>query len=299
MYVLLGANGQITSQLASLLLAGGHPIRVAGRSAATMAPLAEAGAQLAVGDVGDARFLEHAFAGATAAYTMIPPCYAEPDMRAAQDRIGAAIAEGLARARVPRVVNLSSIGAELPTGTGPIEGLHAQEGRLDALTGVSLLHLRPGSFMENFLPLAPVAAAAGILPGMEAPDVALPLVATRDVAATAAQALLSPDLQGVRVLHAPRHMTMREAAAVLGAAIGRPDLPYVQSDPAEGQAQLRAQGLSADAAAQIAALAHWLSTTALASVNAAPALVQPTTIERFAAEVFAAACPTSQPVVAR
>ena len=290
MYVLLGANGQITSQLAALLRAGGHPVRVIGRSAATMAPLAAAGAQLAVGDPGDAGFLAQAFEGATAAYTMIPPCYAEPDMRAAQDRIGAAIARALASARVPRVVNLSSIGAELESGTGPIEALHAQEARLDALPGLARLHLRPGFFMENFLPLAGVVAAAGVLPGMEAPDVPVSLVATRDVAATAARALLSPELQGVQVLHAPRHVTMREAATVLGAAIGRPALPYVQSDPAEGQAQLRAQGLSASAAAKIAALAHWLSTTALDSVSAAPAVVQPTTLEHFAAEVFAPAC---------
>ena len=290
MYVLLGANGQITSQLASQLLADGLPVRVIGRSAATMAPLAAAGAQLAVGDPGDARFLAQAFEGATAAYTMIPPCYAEPDMHAAQDRIGAAIAQALAMSRVPRVVNLSSIGAELASGTGPIEALHAQEARLNALPGLALLHLRPGSFMENFLPLAGVVATAGVLPGMEAPDVPLPLVATRDVAATAARALLSPELQGVQVLHAPRHVTMREAAAILGAAVGRPALPYVQSDPAAGQAQLRAQGMSASAAAKIAALAHWLSTTALESVTAAPAVVQPTTLERFAAEVFAPAC---------
>ena len=182
MFVLLGSNGQITSQLARRLLAGSHRVRVVGRQAGTLAPLAAAGAEVAVGEPGDAEFLQRAFTGATAAYTMIPPCYGEPDMRVAQDRIGTAIATALAKARVPRVVNLSSIGAELPRGTGPIEGLHAQEQRLDALREIDLLHLRPGSFMENLLPAAAVVAEAGILPGMEAPDAAIPMVATRDVA---------------------------------------------------------------------------------------------------------------------
>ena len=118
MYVLLGSNGQITSQLTALLRAAGHPVRVVGRSADALAPLAKAGAEVAVGDVADAAFLEHAFAGARGAYTMIPPCYAEQDMRAAQDRIGAAIARALPRVRVPRVVNLSSIGAECRTAPG-------------------------------------------------------------------------------------------------------------------------------------------------------------------------------------
>ncbi|QJW83801.1 hypothetical protein HK414_06680 [Ramlibacter terrae] len=232
---------------------------------------------------------ERTFRGATAAYTMTPPNYDAPRMRAAQDRIGEAIATALRQAAVPRVVNLSSIGAELAHGTGPIEGLHAQEQRLDAIAGIDLLHLRPGSFMENLLPAAAAVAAAGMLPGMESPDAAIPMVATRDIAAAAARELMAPQHRGVLLLHAARHVTMREAAAALGAAIGRPNLPYVQSAPAEAKAMLRAHGFSADAADQIEALAQWLSTSPLASAVAGPVALQPTTIETFAQETFAPA----------
>ncbi len=289
MFVLLGSNGQITSQLARLLLAQGHPIRVVGRNAGALAPLAAAGAEIAVGDAADARFLAQAFAGATAAYTMIPPCYAEPDMRDAQDRIGEAIAQALQQARVPRVVSLSSIGAELTAGTGPIAGLHAQERRLDALAGIDLLHLRPGSFMENLLPLAGVVAAAGVLPGMEAPDAAIPMVATRDVAAVAARELVSPTHRGVLVLHAAGPISMRAAAALLGQAIGRDALAYFQSPAAQVKEQLLEAGFSEDAADQMEALARWLSTSPLASMSVAPAEVQPTDFARFARDVFAPA----------
>lgn len=287
MFVLLGSHGQITSKLARLLLSAGHPVRVVGRHAHALAPLAAAGAQVAIGDAADAAFLERAFTGATAAYTMIPPSYGEPDMRQAQDRIGEAIALALSRVQVPRVVNLSSIGAELPQGTGPIEALHAQEQRLGSLHATDLLHLRPGSFMENFLPVAAVVAAAGVLPGMESPDARIPMVATRDVAAVAARELTAPQHRGALLLHAPRHMTMREAAAVLGAAVGSPGLAYVQSTAAEGKAELRAHGFSASAADQIEALARWLSTSPLASAEVAPLQLQPTTLEAFAKEVFA------------
>jgi uncharacterized protein YbjT (DUF2867 family) len=292
MFVLLGSSGQITSQLAHQLLGAGHAVRVVGRNQAALAPLAKAGAELAVGDPGNAAFLERAFTGATAAYTMVPPCYAEPDMRAAQDRLGSAIAQALRLARVPRVVNLSSVGAELAEGTGPVAGLHAQEQRLAGLPGV--LHLRPGSFMENYLAALHPVAAAGVLPGLEAADATIPLVATRDIAAVAARELTKPSLEGVLIIHAALLATPRDVAAVLGQAIGQPGLPYVQSTPQDMKAVLLAQGFSADAADQLDALARWLSTSPLASVSAAPAEIQPTTLETFAHEVFAPAFKATQ-----
>jgi uncharacterized protein YbjT (DUF2867 family) len=289
MFVLLGSNGQITSQLARRLMAAGHPVRVVGRNADALATLRTAGAQIAIGDVSDTAFLERALAGATAAYTMTPPCYAEPDMHAAQERFGEAVVQALRRARVPRVVNLSSVGAELPAGTGPIVALHAQERRLDSIDGSDLLHLRPGSFMENHLAAVATVAAGGPLSGMEAPDVPIPMVATRDIAAVAERELVAPQHRGVLVLHAPTHMTMRAVAAALGAATGNSGLQYVQVAPSEMKAALRAEGVSADAADQLEALARWLSTAPLASVAAGPVAVQPTSIEDFAREIFAPA----------
>lgn len=289
MFVLLGSNGQIASKIAGLLLAAGHPVRVVGRNASALALLARAGAQVAVGDPGDCVFLERAFSDATGVYTMIPPCYADDDMRGAQDRIGTSIARALDKVRVSRVVNLSSLGAELPKGTGPIEALYAQEQRLNAVDGIDLLHLRPGSFMENLLPSAAVIAAAGVLPGMEDPDATVPMAATRDIAAVAVRELTRPTHRGELILHAPRHMAMREVPAVLGTTIGKPSLRYVQAEAAEAKAELRSQGFSSSAADQMEALARWLSTSPLASFNAAPVELQPTTIEMFAREVFAPA----------
>lgn len=289
MYVLLGSSGQITSQIARILLDGGHPVRVIGRNREALAGLEDAGARIAVGDPADAAFLASAFADATAVYTMLPPCYQEPDMRAAQHRIGEAIAEALRRATGPRVVNLSSVGAELPHGTGPIEALHAQEQRLDAIGTVDLLHLRAGYFMENLLAAIPEIAAAGVISGMESPDAPIPMVATADIAQTVAQELVTLRHRGVLQLQAPRHITLREAARVIGSAIGKPDLQYLQAAPEETKRTLRTHGMSADAVDQLEALSRWLSRMSTESATAATVAVQATTIEAFARERFAPA----------
>ena len=73
MYALMGANGNITSKTARLLLSAGQPVRVLGRNAAHLASLKQAGADVLVGGALDPDFLTSAFRGASAVYTMIPP----------------------------------------------------------------------------------------------------------------------------------------------------------------------------------------------------------------------------------
>src|SRR5688572_10176685 len=94
----------------------------------------------------------------------------------------------------------------------------------------------------------------GAYADMTAPDSPLPMVATADIARVVARELSTPSGKGKRVLHlrAPSLYTMREATALLGAAIDKPDLAYVQSDPSEGKAALMQQGFSASAAALLA-----------------------------------------------
>lgn len=287
MYVLLGANGNITSRVATALLDRQQPVRVIGRYPASLETLRRRGAELAIGDARDAGFLAQAFAGATAVYAMVPPAYDTPDMRRSQAAFGTAIASALARAGVKRVVNLSSIGAELPAGTGPIAGLHEQEQRLNALPGVDLLHLRPGYFMENHLHAAGAIAALGVYASLEASDVPVPMIAARDIAGIVVRELLQPAAHGVLHLHAPRWYTFREVAGILGVAIGRPGLKHVQAEPAQARAAMLQAGFSADAAAKMEEMARWLSTSARASLPG-PVEVTPTTLEQFAPQFKAA-----------
>lgn len=126
MFTVMGATGRTGSAVTKHLLAAGERVRVVGRSAERLAPLVEAGAEPAVGDATDAAFLAGAFDGAEAGYVMFPYDPGTPDYFGEQRRMGAAV-EG---AGLRRVVLLSSMGAELPSGTGFVSSLYEHEQRL-------------------------------------------------------------------------------------------------------------------------------------------------------------------------
>lgn len=289
MYVLLGSNGNIASQAARILLSQGRPVRVIGRNAQSLATLKAAGAETVVGDISTEQFLAKAFSGATAVYAMIPPNYAAADMLAEQDRLGTAIANAIVTAGVRQVVNLSSTGAHLAAGTGPIVGLHRQEQRLNALAGVNVLHLRPGYFFENHLSAIGTIQAIGIYADMTASNTPIPMIATADIAQVVARELTSAGAIGKRVLHlhAPQFYSMAESAATLGTAIGKPDLKHVQGDPTQVKSALMQHGFSADVARRFEEMSDAFSTGRLnGELAAGPTEITPTKLEQFASTAF-------------
>ncbi len=291
MYALMGANGNITSKAARLLLGQGKTVRVIGRDAIRLKPLRDAGAELAVGDALDVTFLAQAFRGANAVYTTIPPDYTTPDHRQFQNAVGEAIAQAIAKSGVRVVVNLSSAGASLPGGTGPIVGLHEQEQRLNKLAGVNILHLRPGYFMENHFHAVSLIKATGVYPDLIASDVPIPMIATQDIAAVVANELVRPSFKGHVVKHllGPRSLTMPEATGILGAAIGKPDLKYVEADPAQAKAGMVQLGFSRNFADLIEEMSRALSDGRInGTFTRDAASFTPTTLESFA-PVFAQA----------
>jgi uncharacterized protein YbjT (DUF2867 family) len=149
------------------------------------------------------------------------------------------------------VVFLSSLGGDLPGGTGPIAGLHAQEERLRNLHGVNVLILRPALFFENLYATLGLIKHQGITGGALAPDLSVPMIATRDIADVAARALKAREWTGVvvRELLGPRDLTYAEATQILGTRIGKPDLQYVQFPYADYAAALVQMGMSQDFAA--------------------------------------------------
>ena len=134
---------------------------------------------------------------------------------------------------MPYVVALSAIGAELASGNGFIASLHRQERRLRALDRVNLMILRPGAFFEGFY--AATIRHERVVADSVAPEAKVPMIATADIAAVAAGALRERSWNGVvvRELLGPRDLTYSEAAAAIGAAIGEPDLQYIQLPDAE------------------------------------------------------------------
>jgi uncharacterized protein YbjT (DUF2867 family) len=131
--------------------------------------------------------------------------------------------------------------------------------------------------------------AIGSYEDMTAPDVPLPMVATADIAQVIARELRTPSGEGKRVLHlrGPQLYTMREAAALLGAAVGKPGLGYVQAHPQRGRAALLQLGFSASAASMLEEMSAAFSSGILNGEHEkGPTEITQTTLEEFAATVF-------------
>ena len=289
MIAVMGATGNTGRMVSERLLEGGSDVRALGRSADRLAGLVAKGAEAAVGEAADAGYLTGAFRGAEAVYTLLPPNLQADDYSAFQDQVGEAIAGAIEESGVGHVVFLSSIGADQPEGTGPIAGLHRQEGRLRSLEGVDVLALRPGFFFENHLETLGLIKHQGINGGAVAPDTSLPMIATRDIAEAAAKALITRDFSGfvVRELLGPRDLTMAEANGIIGDAIGNPDLTYVQFPYEDFEASLAQMGLPANIAALYTEMARAFNTGMVRSLEGRSAAnTTPTSFETFAAEVL-------------
>jgi len=289
MYVITGATGNIGSRTADILLAKGEKVRVIGRSAAKLQRFVDRGAEAMVGDLKDGNFVTRAFSGATAVFTMIPPDYTAPDFRAYQNRVSGNLATAISNAEVKYVVNLSSQGAELPEGTGPVLGLRDQEERLNGLEGVNLLHLRPTYFMENLLMNIPLINRMGIAGSAVRGDQKLAMIATRDIAARAAEHLVRRDFTGKRVedMLGQRDLSLDEAIAVIGRRIGMPDLKYVQFPYKEAEIGMREMGISADVSRLFIEMSRALNDGLFAVGRPrTPDNTSPTSIEEFS-ETFA------------
>jgi uncharacterized protein YbjT (DUF2867 family) len=246
MITILGATGRVGGQIAGILKKRGVSVRLVARSADKLRALVGRRADAMAGDAKDTQFLVKAFQGADAVFTLLPPDPAAVDFHHYADRVGESIARALEISRIGHVVNLSSIGAELPAGTGPIAALHRQEERLNAVSGLNVLHLRAAYFMENLLANIALIRAQGMNGTAIRGDLKMPMIATKDIAAFAAERLLKRDFTGssVRYLLGKKDLTLSEATMNIGIKIGKPNLPYIAFSYADaGQGMVQA-GLS-------------------------------------------------------
>jgi uncharacterized protein YbjT (DUF2867 family) len=289
-FVVCGATGNIGSRIAEILLAAGEPVRAIGRERVRLGPLATKGAEPWPGDIGDGAFLEKALSGARGVFILIPPRYDTPDFREYQDRLGASLVTALAKARVPRIIALSSIGAHLDKGTGPILGLHDLETRLGTLKDAEVVCLRPAYFMENHLWSIPLIRNQGINGSPIRGDVPLPMIATADVASTAALLFVEGIFHGhtVRYLLGPRDLTMSEATRILGDAIGKPGLQYVQFSEEDARKAMAGTGMSASVVDAMLEMQRGFNAGIVRPTRGrSEESTTPTTLESFAKSVYA------------
>jgi uncharacterized protein YbjT (DUF2867 family) len=289
MYVITGATGNTGSVVAEKLLAKGEKVRVLGRDAKRLERFTNKGAEAFVADATSADALTKAFSGAKAVYAIIPPNIAAPDVRAYQEQVSDDLTAAITKSGVKHAVVLSSFGADKPDKTGPVSALHNLEKKLNGIAGLNALYLRAGYFMENLLPQVGVIQSFGIVAGPVRPDVPLPMIATRDIGAVAADALLKLDFNGkqLRELQGPRDVTYDQFAKIVGAAIGKPDLKYQQLPAAQLKPALTQMGMSANMVDLLFEMTGSLDSGYMKMLEPrSPANSTPTTLETFVAEAF-------------
>ena len=220
-FVVAGVSGHTGQVVAETLLAQKRAVKVVVRDAAKGSPWKAKGADVAVADLGDAGALTQALKGAEGAYVLVPPTFTAPNFRAYQDRLSTAIADAARASRVPHVVFLSSIGAQLASDSGPVVGLHVAEETFRREKATAWTFLRAGYFMEN-LGASFATLPQGFIPSFLPASLGIDMIATVDIGKQAA-ALLVEGGKGTEVVQlGGPPISMNDVAAAIGRITGKP-----------------------------------------------------------------------------
>jgi uncharacterized protein YbjT (DUF2867 family) len=291
MYVVMGASGNTGGTVAKALLDAGEKVRVVGRTPSHLESFTKRGAEAAIVDVSDpdAGKLTKAFSGAKAVYAMIPPDPASSDVLAFSGVVAKVIVTALQTSAVSHAVLLSSIGADKDSKTGPVVGLHRLEEAASGVGGLNAVFIRAGYFMENLLPQAGVIRGFGMMAGPLRGELKVPMIATRDIGAFAAERLLKLDFKEkqARELLGQRDVSYNEAARIVGEAIMNPQLSYAQLPDEQLKPALTQMGMSENMASLLLEMAASLNSGYMAALEKrTPQNTTPTTIEQFVNDTF-------------
>lgn len=249
-YVITGSLGHISKPLAQQLISAGHNVTIISSKNDNRGAIEALGAKAAIGSVEDVSFLQTAFRGADAVYTMVPPNFGASSWKDWIGQIGRNYAAAIKANDIQYVVNLSSIGAHLPDGCGPVSGLYRVEQALNNLAGVNILHLRPAYFFDNLLSNVGLAKQLNIIgSNFGDPGQKLVLADTSDITQAAFEELVGLSFRGHTVRYiGSDERTGEEIANALGTAIGKQELPWVVFTNEQSEAGMLQAGLPGEIA---------------------------------------------------
>ena len=219
--VLTTPTGHIGNKLANMLLDRKSDITLIARHPEKVKDLASRGAKVIAGEHSDSTVVEQAVRGADALFWLTPSDPTSHDPLGLARRMAEAGASVIRKHPDLHVVQLSSAGAFLPKGTGPIVGLYETEEKFRA-AGRNIISLRPNEFMENvFFSLPAIIEQDSVFTSIPG-SVKAPFIATRDIAEFAAEFLLNP-INGHHVVDivGPQEISWDEWARIAGQAIGK------------------------------------------------------------------------------
>lgn len=227
-YVLTGSLGHISKPLAAKLISEGHQVSIISSNASNKEAITGMGAEALIGSVEDVAFLSSAFTGADAVYLMIPPKWDPADWLGHMKKIADNYVAAIKTSGVKNIVVLSSVGAHMGTGAGPVDGLAYLESKINELD-VNAVHLRPSYFYYNLFAMIPLIKNAGIMGTNQPADHKLVLTHTSEIANVAAEQLLKLSFTGKQVVYIGNdERTWADITNVLAKSIGKENIPWVE-----------------------------------------------------------------------
>lgn len=286
---IIGATGRVGSKTVQLLSDKGYTLRLVARHAEKLEAFSSLpGVEIHVGSAKDAAFLAGVMKGSDVVFTMTPADFSIANVPAHQDELGNATIEAIKQSGVKKVLNLSSVGGHTEEKTGIVAGLARQEQRLNNLEGVDVLHLRPSYFMENLLGNIGMIKSMNINGSAIAADRAFPVIATVDIARTAAEKLEASNWTGKSVLPllGPKDYTMNEITKAIANVIEQPNLPYIQFPYDQAREGMKQAGLNDSFVEGYIGLSEGINEGVFNLEKRDAHSTTPTTIEDFAQSVF-------------
>lgn len=224
-----GATGKVGSEAVKLLREQAVPVRALVRDPGRAGALAEAGAEVVVGDLTEPASLDKALAGVTSVL-LVSPAVPAQELNVVDSAVRAGVAH------IVKVTSKASADSPIARRRGQTEieaGL--------AASGIDHTLLRANAYMQNVLILAPVIAQRDGF-ASSAADGRTGMIDARDVAAVAAGIAAAPGGHEGRTYHltGPELISNADVAAVLTRLLGRPITFRAQTAEEDEQAMIRA-----------------------------------------------------------
>ncbi|GAP96908.1 NmrA family NAD(P)-binding protein [Leptolyngbya sp. NIES-2104] len=280
--VIAAASGNIGRRIAEKVIQAGAETILLARHPEKLADLVAQGATVQPISSDDAQGLIEITQQADALFWLTPPKLDAPNMRDWYLQTAEAGAIAVSENNIPRVVNISSIGA----GAKPNLGTVSFGGTVESIfnqTAANVVHLRPGYFMENFLAQIETIQRDRTVRFPYPSDHDIPWISTDDIGDVAAQYLLDQRWAGqwIRNLMGPENLTLLEASAILSRVLGY-SIEYTQVSIESLQQQFVTMGATAEVRHEMDDLFRALGDPdgVYATVRT-PEAVTPTTFEQF------------------
>jgi uncharacterized protein YbjT (DUF2867 family) len=229
--VITAPTGQIGSRLVEQLLHHEKQVRVIVRDASRLPDPVRHRVEVVEGSHRDPDVIERAFQDVDQVFWLVPGDTRSPSLFDAYVGFSIPAADAIVRHKVRRIVTISALGRERQQHAGIVSSSLAMDDLLRS-TGAHFRALTMPSFMDNLLWQVPAMKAQGAFFSPISGTLAMPTVATRDIAGVAADLLLDPGWTGQEGHPVLGHesLSFDDMAAIITDVLGTP-IRFHQVEP--------------------------------------------------------------------